>query len=285
MSIQQIIGTFFLVCAILYEAYFIRDAARDRVAFEREPGRLGAVMCCEALVYFIATLGVSDFVMNTIVVRRLRLAKPESLPDCLITAGIVPGAVISFLYLRNAGAIDPTTLVVFIACMAVGSFVGSRAVGRMAGDTIKRAMVTLLSLAAAVLVIRMITNQGAVNTATALSGARLVIMGVCTVVFGATNMLGIPAKPFLTTVLLLLGLSPLTTLALILGAIPIAVVTGGINVVRRKHYNRKLAVSAATTGCAGAFIGCALAISINATALNIILVGVIIVAIVSLIKK
>ncbi|MBQ6452679.1 MAG: hypothetical protein IJJ29_12245, partial [Solobacterium sp.] len=77
----------------------------------------------------------------------------------------------------------------------------------------------------------------------------------------------------------------ITTLTLLLGRVPISVVTGGINVVRRRRYNKKMAFSAVTAGCVTAFIGTMLAISINATALNIILIAVIIIAVVSLVRK
>ncbi|MCR4709711.1 MAG: hypothetical protein K5653_05625 [Clostridiales bacterium] len=285
MALQYIIGTLFLAAGIIYAVYILKDAITDKAAFNAQPGNLKVIMIAETIVYFFCTIGISDFVMNTITIRRLKLAEPETLPDCLITAGIVPGAFISFLYMRNAGAMDNLTLLVFMICMAVGSFLGSRAVGQMKGETIRRAMVALLSLSVLVLIARMIMTQGAANTEVALRGAKLVILALTTLVFGFTNMLGIPAKPFLTTALLLLGLSPIATLALILGAVPISVVTGGINVVRRKRYNKKHAVSAVTAGCAAAFVGCMLAISLNAAALNVILIAVIIVAIISLIKK
>ena len=285
MALQYIIGTLFLAAGIIYAVYILKDAITDKAAFNAQPGNLKVIMIAETIVYFFCTIGISDFVMNTITIRRLKLAEPETLPDCLITAGIVPGAFISFLYMRNAGAMDNLTLLVFIICLAVGSFLGSRAVGQMKGETIRRAMVALLSLSVLVLIARMVMTQGAANTEIALRGAKLVILALTTLVFGFTNMLGIPAKPFLTTALLLLGLSPIATLALILGAVPISVVTGGINVVRRKRYNKKHAVSAVTAGCAAAFVGCMLAISLNAAALNVILIAVIIVAIISLIKK
>lgn len=285
MALQYIIGTLFLAAGIIYAVYILKDAITDKAAFNTQPGNLKVIMIAETIVYFFCTIGISDFVMNTITIRRLKLAEPETLPDCLITAGIVPGAFISFLYMRNAGAMDNLTLLVFIICLAVGSFLGSRAVGQMKGETIRRAMVALLSLSVLVLIARMVMTQGAANTEIALRGAKLVILALTTLVFGFTNMLGIPAKPFLTTALLLLGLSPIATLALILGAVPISVVTGGINVVRRKRYNKKHAVSAVTAGCAAAFVGCMLAISLNAAALNVILIAVIIVAIISLIKK
>ena len=285
MSIQHIIGAAFLAAGTIYAVSILRDALRDRRSFALERGSLRGTMVAEAIVYFLCTIGISDFVMNTIVVRKLKLADPETLPDCLITSGIVPGAFIAFLYLRTAPLVDVKTMLVFMGGLALGSFIGSRAVGKMNGEAIRKALVVLLIGAMIALIVRMILSSGEPGTATALSGAKLVLLGVLTLIFGFTNMLGIPAKPFTTTALMLLGMSPITTLTLLLGSVPISVVTGGINVVRRRRYNKKMALSAVTIGCVTAFIGTMLAISINAVALNIILIGVILIAVISLVKK
>ena len=181
--------------------------------------------------------------------------------------------------------VDVTTMLVFMGGLALGSFLGSRAVGKMNGELIRKALVVLLIGAMIALIVRMILSAGEPGTATALEGGKLILMGCLTLLFGFTNMMGIPAKPFTTTALMLLGMSPITTLTLLLGSVPISVVTGGINVVRRRRYNKKMAFSAATAGCVTAFIGTMLAISINATALNIILIAVIIIAVVSLVRK
>lgn len=285
MSVQHIIGAVFLAAGIIYAIYIVRDVLADRKAFGSQPGVLRNTMIAEAIVYFFCTIGISDFVMNTIVVRKLKLAGPETLPDNLITCGIVPGAFIAFLYLRNAPLVDVTTMLVFMVCLALGSFFGSRAVGKMDGEAIRKVLLILLVAAMIALIVRMILSAGEPGTLTALTGGKLILMGALTFVFGFTNMLGIPAKPFTTTMMMLLGMSPITTLTLLLGSVPISVVTGGINIVHRKRYNKKMVISAVTAGCVTAFIGTALAISINATVLNIILIAVIGVAVVSLIKK
>ena len=285
MSVQHAIGILFLTAAVVYAAYIIHDAVKNRQILDSQPGKFSTTMIAEAIVFFFCTIGISDFVMNTIAVRKLKLAEPDTMPDCLITSGIVPGAFIAFLYLRNAPAVDTVTLLVFMGGLALGSFLGSRAVGKMDGEFIRKALVVLLICSMAALIIRMILSSGEPGTLTALSGGKLAVLGICTLCFGFTNMMGIPAKPFITTALLLLGMSPITTLTLLLGSVPISIVTGGINVVRRKRYNKKMAVSAATVGCITAFIGCMLAISINATALNIILLIVIAIAVLSLVRK
>jgi uncharacterized membrane protein YfcA len=284
MTIQLAIGILFLGSSVVYGAYMMRSIWTDRGWLAEAPGRFGTVFGLTTVIYFLCTIGVSDFLLNTILCRRMHLAEPAAQPDCNICATIVPSGIIAFLYLRNADAVDGLLLAVFIVCMVVGSLVGSRAVGRMEGEWIRKAMVIFLCVTLAALIIKMILSAGAAPTATSLSGWKLAAIGAEAFCAGFINMLGIPAKPLTATVALILGLSPVTTLAITLGAIPMSCVAGGINVAPRKKYNPKLILSAMTGGAAAAIIGSLLAISINAALLNGILLVVIATAIISLIK-
>ena len=284
MTIQLAIGILFLGSGIVYGIYMMHSILRDRAWLHEAPGGLGVVMALESVIYFLCTIGVSDFLLNTILCRRMHLAEPEAQPDCNICATIVPSGVIAFLYLRHADAVDGRLLAVFIVCMVIGSLIGSRAVGRMEGERIRRAMVVFLCVTLLSLIVKMILSAGAAPAATSLAGWKLAAIGAEAFCAGFINMLGIPAKPLTATVALLLGLSPITTLAITLGAIPMSCVAGGINVAPRKKYNPKLILSAMTAGSAAAIIGCVLAISISAAVLNVILLIVIAVAILSLIR-
>ena len=284
MTIQLAIGILFLGSGIVYGIYMMHSILRERAWLHEAPGSLGVVMALESVIYFLCTIGVSDFLLNTILCRRMHLAEPEAQPDCNICATIVPSGIIAFLYLRHADAVDGRLLAVFIVCMVIGSLIGSRAVGRMEGERIRRAMVVFLCVTLLSLIVKMILSAGAAPAATSLAGWKLAAIGAEAFCAGFINMLGIPAKPLTATVALLLGLSPITTLAITLGAIPMSCVAGGINVAPRKRYNPKLILSAMTAGSAAAIIGCVLAISISAAVLNVILLIVIAVAILSLIR-
>ncbi len=284
MTVQQITGWFFLACAVFYSLWIIKDIISDREGFRAQPGSLLKIMISEFVVYIIATIGISDFVMNTIVIKTQKLAKPDTLPDSLIVSGIVPGSAIGVMYLMTAGHVDSILIIIMMVGLIIGSHIGAQAVGKMNGKTIKTAMVTLLAVLLVVLIVKNFI-AGEPGELTSLSGVKLVILSVCTLFLGFINMLGIPTKPFFTTLFLMLGLSPLTTLALLLGTIPISVITGGLSVVKRKRYNKKLALSAIVTGSTAAVIGCSLAITLDQGTLNILLIVVIVTAIISLIKK
>ena len=284
MTVQMAIGILFLGSGILYAIYITYSLLKDRAWLAEAPGKLGVLAGCEAVIYFLCTIGVSDFLLNTILCRRLKLSEPDAQPDNNITASIVPSGIIAFLYLRNADAVDGLLLATFLVLMIAGSLVGSRAVGKMEGEKIRKAMVIFLCVTLLSLIVKMVMSAGAAPTATSLRGWKLAAIGFEAFCAGFINMLGIPAKPLTATVALLLGLSPITTLAITLGAIPIACMSGGLNVVPRKKYNPKLVLSSMTVGSVTAIIGCLLAISINAAILNAILLVVIAIAIISLIR-
>lgn len=285
MSIGFLIGLIFLISAVIYAAYMLRSIIKDPKWFNEAPGSLKTVMGIEAIVFFLCTVGVSDFLLNTIVCRRLNLSDAGTQPDNNICAGLVPGGLISFLYLRNADVVDGKLLLVFMLCMIPGSIAGSLAVGRMEGEFIRRAMVIFLSITMVFLLIRTFGSAGIEATANTLGGWKLALIGVEAFCAGFINMLGIPAKPMTATTALLLGLSPLTTLAITLGALPMACVAGGINIAPRKRYNPKLILSSIVAGCPAAAIGCLAAISIDTALLNAIILVVLATAIISLIKK
>ena len=285
MNISLLIGIIFLSSSVIYAAYMGLSIRRDPEWVKAAPGDLKTILGLEAIIFFLCTIGVSDFLLNTITCQRLKLAEPKTQPDCNICAGLVPGGLIAFLYLRNADAVDGKLLLTFMLCMIPGSIIGSHAVGRMNGDFIRRAMVVFLSVTLVFLLIRTFANAGSTATGNTLRGWKLAVIGVEAFCAGFINMLGIPAKPMTATTALLLGLSPVTTLAITLGALPLACVAGGINIAPRKRYNPKLILASMLAGCPAAAIGCFAAISINAAVLNAIIIVVLITAILSLLKK
>ncbi|MBR0114542.1 MAG: hypothetical protein IJM11_05115, partial [Firmicutes bacterium] len=128
-------------------------------------------------------------------------------------------------------------------------------------------------------------SSGSSGSAIGLSGVKHVIMCVMCVAIGFINMLGVPCKPAATALLLLLGLSPVATLTLVLVLGCIIPMSGGVSIVKAGMYNRKMVLAAMTAGSAASILGVMLAISMNQTLLNILLLGVMLIAVISIFKK
>ncbi|MBO5496469.1 MAG: hypothetical protein J5967_03625, partial [Oscillospiraceae bacterium] len=84
MSLPRITGVVFLLCGLAYAFVLGRDLVKNREALRSAPGDLKSLAPLEFGVFFLCTLGVSDFLLNTLLIKRLRLADDKSLPSCLI---------------------------------------------------------------------------------------------------------------------------------------------------------------------------------------------------------
>ena len=98
-------------------------------------------------------------------------------------------------------------------------------------------------------------------------------------------MMGVPCKPTLTALFLLLGLSPMCTLTLVLVMCGLSPIVGGVKFIKSGKYHKKTVLAAVLAGTVTAVGGCMLMITLPALALNIILLAVMLIAIVSMFRR
>jgi len=282
---QTILSAIVLAAGVLYALYFLIDSYRDRETVKTLSGDLRKLIPIELIVYFISSLGVSDILQNTPVVNRYRLCRDEELPGTLVGCGIVPGAIMAFGLLRAGTEIGFKTVAVCGVFLLAGVITGGRLVSKMGGRRIKQIMQIALVVSFVFLIVKIIVSSGSAGTGTGLSGISLLIAVVVCFFSGIFNMFGIPMKPTWTAMFLIMGLSPIVvlTLTLVFGAI--APLTGGINIIRSGKYNKKMVFAAVTGGSAGAILGTAFAVSLPAAVLNVLLIGVMLIAIISMFRK
>ena len=284
LSIQKILGILLLLVGVIYGIVILAVNIRDREVFRSESGRFSILCILEGVVYFFATLGISDFLLNTLVFRHLHLGDDKKLPGTLCAACLVPGAVIACFLLQADNPVELHTLIPCAAAITVGSVLGSRFVGNLEGKVIKKALGYALIASMAVLIIRIVLTQGTPGTLSGLYGGKLIFAVIFSFFWGAVNMLGVPMKPAGTAMFLLLGVSPLNTLTLVLVMCCIGPFGGGIPVLKRGNYQHRQVCAAVTAGVLGAVLGSVLALSLNALMLNVILLAVMLVAVISIFK-
>ena len=238
----------------------------------------------EALIYFFGAAGISDFLMNTLMIKRLKLMEDDYLPGTLVANCLVPCSIFSFSLLRKGDSVDTLTLLSCAVAIAIGSYMGSRLVNKIDGAKIKKVMLFALIVSFVILVIKMIISEGVSGTASSLGGAKLIFAVVCCFVTGLINMFGIPMKPTWTALFLILGLSPISTLTMVQSVGYFGPLSGGFNIIRSGKYHQKTALCAAVFGTIGAIIGVTVALSISSGMLNIILLLVMALAIFSMAK-
>jgi uncharacterized membrane protein YfcA len=282
--VQRIIGTIILVVGLIYGVILARDCLRDREALKAEKGRFGLLCVLEFFVYLLCSIGVSDFLLNNLALTRFRLADGKGLPSTVIASCILPGVVLAFTYLNAEGSIDMLTLILFLIFNLTGCAIGSKMVSKLDGAVVKKALGYALIFSLVALIIKIIVSAGAVGTLTGLRGIKLVIMCVLGFVMGVINMLGVPMKPAVTAMFLILGMSPLSTLTMVLVMGGSGPLSGSVQIVKDKYYNKKYVLAALTAGSVAAILGSLFTISLDPTVLNIILLVVMVIAIISIFK-
>jgi len=282
---QKILGGVILAIGLVYAAVLVRSCLKDKKGMLACPGSFKLLAPLEFIVFIIASIGVSDYLLNTLVARHFRLTRDEELPGTLICCGVVPGSIFAFSMLRTENPVDIVTLLACSAAVIIGTVIGSRIVSGMDGRLIRKIMCIALVVSLVFVVIKIILSAGVTGEAVGLRGIKLVIAAVLCLLTGIVNRFGIPMKPTWTALFLILGFSPLATLSMILIIGALTPISGGVSVIKSGLYQKKAVLSALTFGSLGAIVGTALAISIPALVLNIVLIAVMLVAIVSMARN
>ena len=285
MNIPKITGVVFLLCGLIYAFVLSRELVKNREALRRAPGDLKVIGVLEFFIFFLCTIGVSDFLLNTLMIKKLKLSDDKGIPSCLIASMLVPGAFISFSYLHAENSADALTLLLFMLCLAAGAIGGGRAVSCMNGASIRKIMGFALLFSMAALIFKMLVTAGATGSDVALRGGKLLVMCAGCVGIGFINMMGVPCKPIAVTMLLLLGLSPVAALTLTIVLGTIIPISGGVSIVKAGLYNRKMVLASMTVGSVASVLGVMLAISMDQLLLNILLIIVMLIAVISIFRE
>jgi len=281
---QDILGGALLAAGAVYAAVILWLTRRDKAEIKQEKGTLPLLAALEVLIYICASIGISDYLLNTLLVKRGKLAEDRLLPGTVVACGIVPGTIIAWYLLRADTVPDGISILVCGLSVSVGSVLGARLVGRFDSKRIKAVMRAALVCSFVILIVRMILSAGVTGSAMTLSPIQLWVAAGLGLLTGVINMFGIPMKPTWTAMFLVMGLSPITTLTLVLVMGALTPLSGGASVLRGGKYYRKLVFCAAVFGSLGAILGTLLAISVPAVVLNILLLIVMMIAIVTMFR-
>lgn len=250
-----------------------RDLLRNREAIGKEPGRPAVIATLSPVIMFLASMGISDFVMNTLLYRKLKLVDDKRLPGTLVTASTLPLGIIAVGYILAAN-VDFRIVLVCMVAQTFGAILGVRIVSGFDGRLIKKIVAIAMLASAAFLVVRMIASGNENAVSTTFSTPKLVLTGVCAFLLGIGNMIGMGAKAPYLTLFLMLGLSADGVLAIIMPSCTMSSLFGGIQYIRKGLYQRKIALLSSVFGLIGIMAGFVFVSNVPQTALQIIMLAI-----------
>lgn len=257
--------------SVIFAATLARDLLRHREEVRKEPGNPWLIGALSPVILFFATMGVSDFVMNTLLLRKFRLVDDKRLPGTLLAATTLPLGVAAVIYALSA-TVDFRMLMLLVLCQGAGNYLGGRLVAGFDGRRIQRLVGAAMLVSAVFLLLRLLGVGGEGGGLTTLPPGKMVVLGICAFLLGIGNMMGMGTKAPYFSLLLTMGLSASSVLPLVMIACAASGGFGGWQYVRRGLYQRKVALLEATLGFIGVAAGSALALNLPQTALQIVMV-------------
>ncbi len=280
------IVTIILILVVLvngaFAFMFIRDLIRHKGQTMKEPGNPFAMAISEFVIFLLSTFGVSDFAIGASLYPRLKWVEDKKLPGTLNTACVIPVAVMALAYISSIN-VGYATLIIAIVAQVVGAYVSPRFVVKLPVNIIKRFVAAGLLIAAALILAGKFNIYPTGGDATSLTGFKLVLLGVLSLVYGALNNIGIGSYALTMATVYAMGLNPGVAFPIMMGACTFSVPVGSMQFVKLDSYSRKITLFAATAGVVGVLVAAFVVKSLDVSALQWLVAAVILYSAVTMI--
>lgn len=280
------IVTIILILVVLvngaFAFMFIRDLIRHKGQTMKEPGNPFAMAISEFVIFLLSTFGVSDFAIGASLYPRLKWVEDKKLPGTLNTACVIPVAVMALAYISSIN-VGYATLIIAIVAQVVGAYVSPRFVVKLPVTIIKRFVAAGLLVAAALILAGKFNIYPTGGDATSLTGFKLVLLGVLSLVYGALNNIGIGSYALTMATVYAMGLNPGVAFPIMMGACTFSVPVGSMQFVKLDSYSRKITLFAATAGVVGVLVAAFVVKSLDVSALQWLVAAVILYSAVTMI--
>lgn len=253
---------------------FIRDLIAHKSETMKEPGNPVVQAFSSFIIFFFSTFGISDFAISASLYPKLKWVEDKKLPGTMNAQCVIPVAVMALVYI-SAIDVDLLTLIVAIVAQIVGSFLSPRYVVKLPANTIKRFVSVGLLIAAIMILSGKFGLYPSGGEAIGLSGIKLIALGVLSFIYGALNNIGIGSYALTMATVYALGLSPAIAFPIMMGACTFSVPVGSMQFIKLNSYSRKITAFASTFGVLGVLIAAYAVKSMNVSALQWVVVIVI----------
>lgn len=279
--------TIVLTLIVLVNGVFAYHLVRDMIAHKseifKEPGNTVVMSIYSFFLFLVSTLGISDFAISLAVYPKTKWVAAKKMPGTLNIQCTIPAAIMALAFIQSI-KIDPITLIVPIACQMLGSYLSPRYVVKLPEKTIKKVMSVGLLITAAFILAGKFGWMPSGGTATSLRGWRLIVLGCATFVWGALNNIGIGSYSTTMATVYALGLSPVAAFPIMMGSSGFSVPVGSMQFIKLDAYNRKISLLCSTFGVIGVLVAAFFVKSLDMSAVQWMIVIVILYSAISMMK-
>lgn len=262
---------------------FIRDLLKHKNDVMKEPGNPIVMGIVTFLMFLLSTFGISDFAIGSSLYPKAKWVDDKKLPGTLNTECVIPVAVMALAYISSI-KVGLITLATAIICQIVGAYVSPRYVTKLPARVIKIFVSIGLLVAGLLILAGKFGLYPAGGEATALFGGKLILFAVLCVLYGALNNIGIGSYALTMATVYALGLNPGVAFPIMMGACTFSVPIGSIQFIKLDSYSRKITLFTSTLGVLGVLVAAFVVKSLNTSALQWIVVIVVLYSAISMLK-
>jgi uncharacterized membrane protein YfcA len=242
MEPKNILVLLLIVIAIAYHAFWFITERRRRVPHPEgvrpKPVALGIAFVAN----FFDTLGIGSYATTTSMSKLWNVMRDERIPGTL-NVGYVMSTVVQAVIFMTIIEVDFTTLISIIGAAVLGAYLGAGVVAGFSRRQVQIGMGSALLAASALMLLSMSGQGPAPGEALGLSGAKLAIAVVISMVLGAFMMLGIGFYAPCLIMISLLGMNPRVSYPIMMGACAFLMPAGSIQFIRKGSYDLRTAIA------------------------------------------
>lgn len=267
MSFKDILLLLVIVVNAYFTVIFIKDLILHKNEVMSEEASTVALPFSSAIIFFLSTLGISDFAISTSLYPKLNWTSVKKLPGTLNTQCTIPVAVMALAYITKI-EVSITTLIVCIVSQMVGSYFGAKFAVKLPAEKLKVSIGIGMIVAALIIFGGKFGLLPGGGNATELTGIKLVVAAVALAIFGALNNIGIGSYALTMITVYLLGLNPAVAFPIMMGAATFSVPVGSVQFVKSGEYSRKITLFTSTFGVLGVLCAVFVITSLNTAILQ-----------------
>ncbi|MGT2911215.1 sulfite exporter TauE/SafE family protein [Streptococcus cameli] len=267
MSFKDILLLLVIVVNAYFAVVFIKDLILHKHEVMSEEASTAALPFSSAIIFFLSTVGISDFAISTSLYPKLNWTSVKKLPGTLNTQCTIPVAVMALAYITKI-EVSVTTLIVCIVSQMVGSYFGAKFAVKLPAEKLKVSIGIGMIVAALIIFGGKFGLLPGGGNATELTGIKLVVAAVALAIFGALNNIGIGSYALTMITVYLLGLNPAVAFPIMMGAATFSVPVGSVQFVKSGEYSRKITLFTSTFGVLGVLCAVFVITSLNTAILQ-----------------
>lgn len=256
----------------IFSLFYVKDLYKNRKSYS-EKSWFG-LSATGFATNFLDTLGIGSFAQQTAIFKFFHFVDDRLIPGTMNVGNTLPTVAQAFIFM-TAVDVDPITLVSMSIAAPTGAVLGAGVVAKMSRPKIQMGMGWGLMVVALIILAGLLNLLPLGGEAAGLTGWRLVLITVLSLIFGALQTIGIGFYAPCMAMVYALGMHPLTAFPIMMTATAMLMAAGGFKFIKENAYDRKTSIALTIAGVVGVFLAAYVVKSLPLIALKWIVCGVV----------